>query len=553
VPSDLTRRDVLTTFLGASAALAACRRKETPHYGGELFGANFERGHRVRDDELRKRASAPDLPTTRVKIAIVGGGPSGLSALWRLVRGGLSNKDDIALFELEDVAGGTSRGGESALTRYPWGAHYVPVPSGEARALIALLDEMGVVEGKEADGTPIVAEQVLCRAPEERLFYRGIWYEGLYLTAGARTEDLAQLRAFRKEVTRFSARRDAQGRHAFVIPLSRASDDAEVLALDSISMRSWMDARGFTSKRLRWLVDYACRDDYGLSAETEDGASAWAGLFYFASRLGEGGRPAPLMTWPDGNGALVRHLASVAGERVRTGCTVIDVSSPSPSAGGVSIVMLDREGTMRRVIAERAIVATPRYVSRKIVADLRTIAPESEQKAFDYGAWAVANVHLDGRPAAQGVPFAWDNVLYESPSLGYVVATHQTGRDHGATVWTWYYAITDEGRVAREKLLGASWREWSDIAFSDLSRAHPDLVRHASKIDVFRWGHAMVRPRVGARAALAKIAPQAPKRAIHFAHTDLSGVALFEEAHDQGVRAAEEVLAAIGVPSPSIR
>jgi hypothetical protein len=34
---------------------------------------------------------------------------------------------------------------------------------------------------------------------------------------------------------------------------------------------------------------------------------------------------------------------------------------------------------------------------------------------------------------------------------------------------------------------------------------------------------------------------------VYFAHSDLSGVALFEEAFYQGLRAAEEVLAARGV------
>ena len=48
-----------------------------------------------------------------------------------------------------------------------------------------------------------------------------------------------------------------------------------------------------TSPRVRWLADYACRDDYGLTAEQ---ASAWAGLFYFASRLkGPAAEPQPLM------------------------------------------------------------------------------------------------------------------------------------------------------------------------------------------------------------------------------------------------------------------
>src|SRR5205085_1676776 len=125
----------------------------SPNLVGELGAPNFERGHRLRDLKL-----PADLPTEKVRVAIVGAGQAGMSAAWRLTRAGFR---DFVVLELEDVAGGTSRGGSSAITRYPLGAHYVPVPSPDARALLTLLDELGVVEGHEDDGTPIIAEQIL--------------------------------------------------------------------------------------------------------------------------------------------------------------------------------------------------------------------------------------------------------------------------------------------------------------------------------------------------------------------------------------------------------
>ena len=80
----------------------------------------------------------------------------------------------------------------------------------ENRDLVSLLDEMGILEGSDADGQPIVAEQYLCRDPEERIFYRGRWHEGLYLRAGASDDDLAQLEAFNQEIARWVAWRDAR-------------------------------------------------------------------------------------------------------------------------------------------------------------------------------------------------------------------------------------------------------------------------------------------------------------------------------------------------------
>src|SRR5262249_30826748 len=234
--SSFTRRDVLAAFLGIPAALAACRTNVTPRLPpGEVVGASEIIGHRIRDGVTI--TPSPDQ-WERVSVVIVGGGIAGLSAAWRLQKAGF---EDFVLIELEHEPGGTARSGSSSLVSYPWGAHYLPAPMKENTALISLLDEMGILESKDADGEPIVAEQFLCRDPEERVFYRGRWYEGLYLRAGASREDLAQLDAFNAEINRWVAWRDSRGRRPFAIPTATGSDDAEVTALDRISMAEWLD------------------------------------------------------------------------------------------------------------------------------------------------------------------------------------------------------------------------------------------------------------------------------------------------------------------------
>src|SRR5262249_30995102 len=152
------------------------------------------------------------------------------------------------------------------------------------------------------------------------------------------------------------------------------------------------------------------------------------------------------------------------------------------------------------------------------------------------------------RPKSRGFPLAWDNVLYESPSLGYVVATHQRGLDHGPTVFTYYYPLCDANpRDARAHLLRLDWQAGADIGLTRLRRAHPEIRTLTERLDVMRWGHAMIRPRPGFLWGGARAAAVQPYRDIHFATADLSGVGLFEEAFYHGVRAAEEVLAARGV------
>lgn len=523
----LTRRDLLAAFLGAPFAAAACGKRAPAPVAlppGEIVGGSDRIGHRLRLDAPLSEPSSWE----RHDVVIVGSGIAGLAAAWHLERAGIR---DVVTLELEPVAGGTARSGESRVTRFPWGAHYVPLPSAEDVVLRRLLTEMGVL----VDGN--VAEEHLVHDPEERIWFRGRWYEGLYPYAGASADDLAQLGKFDAEIARWAAWRDAKGRRAFAIPSALCSDDAEVTSLDRISMAAWMDARGLTSPRLRWFVEYGCRDDYGLLLHD---TSAWAALFYFASRIDAPGEESrSFVTWPEGNGRIVAHLARSA--NVRTGWLVTDIR---PTSDGVDVVALRGDQPLG-IHARRVIFAGPQFVAARTIAPWRE-RPPGHLAEFTYGSWMVANVALRERPADSGFPLAWDNVIYDSPALGYVVATHQTGIHHGPTVLTYYYALCDsDPRIARQRLLSTARDEWAEVVLADLSRAHGEIRTLAERIDVMRWGHAMVRPRPGFIWSGALQRAAAPFRGIHFANTDLSGVALIEESLHHAVRAADEVAVAL--------
>jgi predicted NAD/FAD-dependent oxidoreductase len=533
----LSRREMLTALLGAPFAAWACRRPPaTRHFDGKLLGQSAAIGHRIRD-------GFHPAPTVhrRVGIAIVGGGISGLSAGWKLRRSGF---DDFVVLELEPHAGGTSASGQNDVSAFPWGAHYVPVPLPNSRALAEVLGEVGVVEGRDTNGQIVIKEEHLCATPQERLFLDGRWYEGLYPRAGATREDLRELQELDAEIDRWVGFHDAQGRRGFTIPMAQGAEHPDLDALDRLSAADWFRQHGWQSPRLRWWIDYACRDDYGLSIED---TSAYAAVFYYASRVDKpGGKAAEFITWPEGNGRLARHLAEACGQALQTGHAVTDIV---PNETGVEVRAFDvADGTATAWQADQVVFALPKFLASRLIAPFRE-SPPAELRDFTYGSWMVANLTLRDRPREGSFPLAWDNVLYDSPSLGYVDATHQTGLDRGPTVWTYYLPLT-QGSPAenRQTLLSASWEHWADAILADLGRAHPDLPGLIDRLDVWRWGHAMVRPTVGTLRGPSLRAARKPFGRIRFANTDLSGVALFEEAQHWGVAAAEEILAERGHP-----
>ena len=546
-PRRLTRRQFLGGALAGAAAacLSACRRGGATLWPsaraipGELLGPDRALGHRLREGGIAPATGEPE----RTAVVIVGGGAAGLSAGWKLLRSGLS---DFALLDLEPRAGGNAAWGENAVSAYPWGAHYLPVPGPEARAVRELLAELKVSVGEER-GRPVYDERVLCHAPEERLFLHGRWQEGLFPRAEAAREDLAQHARFQAEMAAFRGRRDKNGLRAFAIPMERSSREAELLALDELSMEAWLKRRGYTSPLLRWWIEYGCRDDFGGGLAE---VSAWAGIHYFAARgSGDDDR---FLVWPEGNGFLVRNLAAALGRRVRPRCLAYDIAAEHD---GVRVDYYDAAaGVTRRLRARAAIVCAPRFVARRIVASLRDDAPRErpEPSGFVYAPWMTANLTVEDPPPGLGAAPAWDNVLFDSEGLGYVDATHQSlSLDRRRQVWTYYRPLIGDPEGQRRRAFARGLDEWRELCLSDLERALPGLRGHVSRLDAWVWGHGMVLPRPGFVWGAERRAAARPIGPVHFAHSDLSGYSVFEEANFRGVAAAEAVLARLGAPHRS--
>ena len=530
--SGLLRRHFLAA---ATLPLLGCAQPDD--ISGGFTGVSHERGHVLRDG---KAWPAPSV-TRKTGVLIAGGGVAGLAAA-RALR--LKGIDDFALLELEDTAGGNSRGASVNGIACPLGAHYLPLPGDDAPEVQNLLEELGL--RRRVAGRWQYDERHLCHSPQERLFFHGEWQEGLLPVQGVGPATLAQYRQFALLVAQ--ARRQA----IWTIPASTRPLAPLQRALAAITFAAYLDQNGLRDPQLRWYLDYCCRDDYGAGAAT---VSAWAGIHYFASRHGfhapgmETAERDAVLTWPEGNAWLTQRLAAPLRDRLHTGRVVLRIAEVKHGVEVDAFNVLTQ--AVERWQARRAIVALPVAVAARVVQDAPDFLRQAAARTV-YAPWLVANIHLreplHDRPGAAP---SWDNVLYGAPGLGYVDAMHQSLRSvPGATVLTYYRALGDVPE-ARRHLLERPWAAWRDDILSELAAAHPDLATKATRIDLTRYGHGMaiplpqavgqigLPPASGVGRGSSGSARGSPTRdRLVFAHGDWAGYSVFEEAFTLGHGAA---------------
>jgi phytoene dehydrogenase-like protein len=486
---------------GLSVLSLIIPRKTDRPITGTFVNDSFPIGHRLRD---RASFRAP-IRQLRVPVVIIGGGMAGLSAAWHLDKRGFH---DFVLLEMESQPGGNSRWGQNEVSRFPWAAHYVPVPAKGESLARELFEEFGILRDGKWD------DRALCFDPQERLFIYGRWQEGIE-PENATPQDTEQYRRFGDKIN------ELRSTGQFTIPMERG---AKPSPLDRLSMADWLDHERFNSPTLRWYVNYACRDDYGALATN---TSAWAGIHYFASREPEEKGP---LTWPEGNGFIAQRLIKKLERYIRTGSVVYRVVR-----NGNRLHVFTEQ---TEYLADAIIFAVPTFLAQYLIED----APPAD--GFEYSPWLTANLTLDRLPAQKGAEPAWDNVIYDSPTLGYVNATHMSLASRiDRTVWTFYWSLAEHSPAeARQLLLAKDWNYWKEAILNDLARAHPDIRQCVTHIDIMRMGHAMIRPSPGFMFSADRKRWQKPLGNIFFANSDLSGFSIFEEAQYRGVEAARRAL-----------
>ncbi len=558
----LSRRDFLH-LLGAGSASGALGAAAPGGCGpsggalrpvpcdGRIRGEQAATGHALRDHQgppppLGGAGAALDEPLR--DVVVVGGGLSGLAAVWALHRAGV---DDLVVLERAEHLGGVSYGSHLDGVPCPWGAHYLDLPDPRSTVLMHLLSDLGIITDFTAQGRPVIPPRHRVRKPLAHVFHQGGYSRGFFPWLAASPRDEAQARALWQDMERWSRWTDAQGRPAFQLPVAYGSQATALRRLDAMSFADYLARRGWDSPRLRWYVDNRLTDEYGCRAEE---ISAYVAILLWAALGGSrgaaptaGGR-SEVISWPEGNMFLIRGLRRyLPPGGLRLGAWVTDVRHHRDE---VHVSAWDPGRQSLRVYrGRRCVFAAPKLLAERVLPELAD-AGRGAASALCYSPWLVANLRLTRVPRHAAPALAWDNLIYDSWSLGFIDGDHLRRPEpvaDPARHLTFYACFSGPLRApARRDLLELDWDCWARLIVSELERFAPGVRPLVERLDVWRWGHAMVKPAPGLLFGGTRDELCRPLGRICFAGNDAGVLPLYEEAVYRGVAAAEQALAGLG-------
>lgn len=405
----------------------------------------------------RRQADRGDEERIR-DCVVIGGGIAGLTAGWNL------RDRDVLVLEGDDRVGGRIRSEQRGDYWLSVGAHMFPEPD----SIVGRMVEELQLETLRINGDLL-----------------GIWMNGK-LVRGGRAETYPirlplERRARLDLVTSGLRIRRAAAEYE---RLSGATDGA---SLGEIRQRllAFMDDRPFSNLvgKVHPQVDALFRTTaHRMTAEPEEvAAGCMAALFAHVWSSGDAvlGR-----NMRGGSAELPLALARELGERVKTSAPVRAVNAQPDQT---VLVEYEQDDERRRVRARHAIIATPAYVTRKIlVGQPPDLAAALE--SIEYGPFVVAAILTK-----ETGPMPWDD-LYSvvTPGLSFtmffnhanVLRSQSRPRKPGGAIML--YA----GAGAARALIDRSDEQIRDTFLADLKRVFPEINGIVDDVWIQRWPNA---------------------------------------------------------------
>jgi protoporphyrinogen oxidase len=483
------RRDFIKFVVAGTVAsgcpidlsLIAADAPKTPAVDGE----DNRICHQVRDGKVFSRPPV----SARHDVVIVGGGVSGLAAAYRL------QHRDFLLLEKEPHWGGNAYGMEYEGCTYGTGSAFITD------------DEYAYKFSKEIGLDPLSIN-----SPDASIIHGELipdtWGDGLdKLPYPAAVRE--SFKQFKRELLAIDLKK--RGKELSGVPFS------DLLKGHAAELTEWWDAYG--------------PSNWGATSEEAAASVAVGELQELVSDSKKDSR----YTWPGGLGAITKKLADLltarASDRMQAGATIVAVG---PEKDEVQVTYMTG-GELKTVAAKAVIMATPKFITRRIVQGL----PEKQSEAMQqirYIPYPVVNLIFDKPVFNHGYDTWCPGAAFTDVLVADWVIQKQPGYQQKFNILSCYTPMKEENRSALLTEAGA--RNIAARVLADFQKLLPGLNVDPIEVHIYRRGHPLYMSTPGLFTDAQPLVRQ-PMDRVFFANTDSEGP---ESTTSAGILAAQRAV-----------